>query len=122
MELPAARIVIERWSCDALKGRIVFGVKYRQFTKDTIESASSREDNHPNPYFDVQPRVTAKLCQISSSNGVWKKVVSGLFDCLPAKRSVFGLCTVGSKDWLNGLPVRNVISEVEKSAVSCQTG
>jgi hypothetical protein len=73
-------------------------------------------------YLLSHPNVNAKLCHTSSTKGVWKNVVSGLFDCLPASLRVRGLCVVGSKDWLKGFPVRKVISEVEKSAVSCHTG
>ena len=55
-------------------------------------------------HLSTQPMVSAKLCHTSSLNGVWKKVVSGVFDCRPATRSDFAVVILGSLAVLKGTP------------------
>lgn len=57
--------------------------------------------------------VSAKLCQTSSVKGVWKNVVSGVFDCRPATRSDFAVVMFGSLAVLNGVPAVMVNCEDE---------
>ena len=48
--------------------------------------------------------VSATLCHTSSVKGVWKNVVSGVFDCRPATRRDFAVVIFGSLTVLNGVP------------------